>query len=53
LPVGLQEEINNFAIDGFAKRFFATHKRGLFRRRVPMTEMLKWSKVKDKGCAKI
>ncbi|KAG0739665.1 hypothetical protein G6F23_008801 [Rhizopus arrhizus] len=44
LPVGLQQEINRFAIDGFAKRFFATHKRGLFRRRVPMNEMLKWTK---------
>lgn len=44
LPVGLQQEINRFAIDGFAQKYFSTHKRGLFRRRVPMTEMLKWTK---------
>lgn len=45
LPAGLQQEINKFAIDGFAKKYFSTHKRGLFRRRVPMNEMLKWTKV--------
>ncbi|KAG2199428.1 hypothetical protein INT47_011540, partial [Mucor saturninus] len=44
LPVGLQQEINRFAIDGFAQKYFSTHKRGLFRRRVPMNEMLKWTK---------
>ncbi|KAI8344959.1 hypothetical protein BD560DRAFT_411784 [Blakeslea trispora] len=44
LPVGLQQEITRFAIDGFAKKYFATHKRGLFRRRVPMNQMLKWTK---------
>ncbi|KAI9256709.1 Rho GTPase activation protein [Sporodiniella umbellata] len=44
LPVGLQQEINRFAIDGFAQKFFATHKRGLFRKRVPVKEMLKWTK---------
>lgn len=44
LPVGLQQEINKFAIDGFAQKYFSTHKRGLFRRRVPMNEMLKWTK---------
>ncbi|CAO3682455.1 unnamed protein product [Rhizopus stolonifer] len=44
LPAGLQQEINCFAIDGFAQKFFATHKRGLFRKRVPVNEMLKWTK---------
>ncbi|KAI8139231.1 hypothetical protein BJV82DRAFT_255614 [Fennellomyces sp. T-0311] len=45
LPTSLQQEINQFAIDGFAKKYFATHKRGLiFRRRVPMNEMLQWTK---------
>ncbi|KAI8351794.1 hypothetical protein EDC96DRAFT_466952 [Choanephora cucurbitarum] len=44
LPAGLQQEITRFAIDGFAKKYFATHKRGLFRRRVPMNQMLKWTK---------
>jgi hypothetical protein len=46
LPKGLQQEINRFAIDGFAHKFFATHKKGLFRRTVPMDEMLKWTRVK-------
>ncbi|KAG1525155.1 hypothetical protein G6F52_003578 [Rhizopus delemar] len=44
LPKGLQQEINRFAIDGFAHKFFATHKKGLFRRTVPMDEMLKWTR---------
>ncbi|KAI8884398.1 Rho GTPase activation protein [Backusella circina FSU 941] len=44
LPISLKNEINQFAIDGYAKKFFATHKKGLFRRRVPMYEMLKWTK---------
>ncbi|KAI9266631.1 hypothetical protein BDA99DRAFT_480334 [Phascolomyces articulosus] len=45
LPTSLQQEINQFAIDGFAKKYFATHKKGLiFRRRVPMNEMLQWTK---------
>ncbi|KAI8138329.1 hypothetical protein BJV82DRAFT_631889 [Fennellomyces sp. T-0311] len=44
LPTNLQHDINQFAIDGFAQKYFATHKRGLFRRRVPMKEMLEWTK---------
>jgi hypothetical protein len=45
LPAGLKNEINRFAIDGYAKKYFSTHKRGLFRKRVPINKMLKWSKV--------
>ncbi|KAI9364120.1 hypothetical protein BD770DRAFT_462691, partial [Pilaira anomala] len=44
LPSSLQQEINQFAIDGFANKYFATHKRGLFRRTVPMKELLSWTK---------
>ncbi|KAI9478502.1 MAG: Rho GTPase activation protein [Benjaminiella poitrasii] len=44
LPVGLQQDITRFAIDGFAQKYFSTHKRGLFRRTVPMAKMLKWTK---------
>ncbi|KAI9248727.1 Rho GTPase activation protein [Helicostylum pulchrum] len=44
LPSSLQQEINQFAIDGFANKYFATHKRGLFRRAVPMNELLSWTK---------
>ncbi|RCI05817.1 hypothetical protein CU098_000790, partial [Rhizopus stolonifer] len=40
----LQQEINQFSIDGFARRYFATHKRGLFRRAVPMDVLLCWTK---------
>ncbi|KAG1467802.1 hypothetical protein G6F56_004205 [Rhizopus delemar] len=39
-----QNEINQFSIDGFAQKYFATHKRGLFRRRVPVKDMLRWTK---------
>lgn len=44
LPFSLQHEINQFSIDGFAHKYFATHKRGLFRRTVPMNELLCWTK---------
>ncbi|KAI9253534.1 hypothetical protein BDA99DRAFT_520052 [Phascolomyces articulosus] len=44
LPSSLQHDISQFAIDGFAQKYFATHKKGLFRRRVPMKEMLEWTK---------
>ncbi|KAH8549091.1 Rho GTPase activation protein [Umbelopsis sp. PMI_123] len=44
LPVNLQREITQFAIDGFAKKYFSTHKKGLFRRKVPMEQMLQWTK---------
>jgi hypothetical protein len=45
LPANLQQEITQFVIDGFAKKYFSTHKKGLFRRKVPMEEMLQWTKV--------
>ncbi|KAI9285037.1 Rho GTPase activation protein, partial [Umbelopsis sp. AD052] len=44
LPANLQREITQFVIDGFAKKYFSTHKKGLFRRKVPMEEMLQWTK---------
>ncbi|CAO3608897.1 unnamed protein product [Cunninghamella blakesleeana] len=44
LPDGLRQDIKQFAIDGFAQKYFSTHKKGLFRRRVPMNEMLQWTK---------
>ncbi|KAI9187909.1 hypothetical protein H9P43_002300 [Blastocladiella emersonii ATCC 22665] len=33
-----------YKIDGFAKTYFREHKRGLFRRRVPVEKLLVWSK---------
>ncbi|KAK9710499.1 hypothetical protein K7432_008394, partial [Basidiobolus ranarum] len=44
LPPQLVQEIGQFQIDGFAKKYFATHKRGIFRRKVPMEKMLQWTK---------
>ncbi|KAG2183668.1 hypothetical protein INT43_006676 [Umbelopsis isabellina] len=44
LPVNLQREITQFAIDGFAQKYFSTHKKGLFRRKVPREKMLQWTK---------
>ncbi|KAI9297276.1 hypothetical protein K502DRAFT_301114 [Neoconidiobolus thromboides FSU 785] len=43
LPPGLKQDINQFQIDGFAKRFFSTHKKGLFRKKVPLEKMLTWT----------
>ncbi|KAI7831216.1 hypothetical protein BC939DRAFT_437941 [Gamsiella multidivaricata] len=40
LPAELQSSISQFRIAGFAEKYFSTHKKGLFRRRVPMEKML-------------
>lgn len=40
LPAELQSSISQFRIAGFAQKYFATHKKGLFRRKVPMEKML-------------
>jgi len=44
LPSDLQDDINMFQLEGYAKEFFETHKRGIFRRQVPVKEMLCWTK---------
>jgi hypothetical protein len=40
LPAELQSSISQFRIAGFAQKYFSTHKKGLFRRKVPMERML-------------
>ena len=40
LPAELQSSISQFRIAGFARKYFSTHKKGLFRRKVPMEKML-------------
>ncbi|TPX34507.1 hypothetical protein SmJEL517_g02866 [Synchytrium microbalum] len=44
LPHDLKAHINQFKIEGFAQKYFSEHRRGLFRRKVPMTRMLKYQK---------
>ena len=44
LPKELKDEISQFKIDGFAKKYFQTVKKGIFRRTVPMEKRLNWSK---------
>ncbi|KAI8836572.1 hypothetical protein BC829DRAFT_421680 [Chytridium lagenaria] len=36
LPDDLKRHINQFRIDGFAKKYFAEHRKGIFRRREPL-----------------
>ncbi|KAI0236254.1 hypothetical protein L0F63_003880 [Massospora cicadina] len=43
LPSDLQSDINQFQINGFAQRFFSTHKKGLFRKKIPLETLLVWS----------
>ncbi|CAG8773975.1 8698_t:CDS:2, partial [Acaulospora morrowiae] len=40
MPQELQQDIAQFGIDGFARKYFNTHKRGIFRRKVPVEKML-------------
>ncbi|KAI9142002.1 hypothetical protein BKA69DRAFT_1070956 [Paraphysoderma sedebokerense] len=44
LPSELKMNISQFKIDGFAKKYFSTHKRGIFRKKVPVEQMLRFSK---------
>ncbi|CAG8669589.1 4202_t:CDS:2, partial [Cetraspora pellucida] len=44
LPAELQQDINKFRIDGFARKYFNTHKKGIFRRKVPVEKMLLFQK---------
>ncbi|OZJ06875.1 hypothetical protein BZG36_00023 [Bifiguratus adelaidae] len=44
LPKALKNDISKFAINGFARQYFATHKRGIFRKTVPVEEMLQWQR---------
>ncbi|KAG9012778.1 hypothetical protein FRB93_001332 [Tulasnella sp. JGI-2019a] len=45
LPRPLAEDIQQFAVEDFAKRYFNTHRTGLiFKRRVPMEKMMSWQK---------
>ena len=45
LPAELQNEINQFKIDGFAGQFFAERRAGLFRQKVPIEKLLVYQKV--------
>ncbi|KCV70539.1 hypothetical protein H696_02885 [Fonticula alba] len=40
----LHDQIRDFQFDGFAQKNFTVHKKGLFRRRVPLESMLRWTK---------
>jgi Rho GTPase-activating protein 39 len=44
LPMTLVEEINLFQLEGFGKKYFRTAKKGLFRRLIPVRQLLKWSR---------
>ncbi|KAJ3112173.1 hypothetical protein HDU96_004874 [Phlyctochytrium bullatum] len=44
LPDDLKRHINQFRIDGFAKKYFAEHRKGILRRRVPLEKMLVYQK---------
>ncbi|KAJ1336502.1 hypothetical protein BSLG_007286 [Batrachochytrium salamandrivorans] len=44
LPTNLLQDITQFKIDGFAKQYFSEHRRGIFRRKVPLEKMLIFQK---------
>lgn len=45
LPRSLAEDIQQFAVEDFAKRYFNTHRTGLiFKRRVPVEKMMSWQR---------
>lgn len=50
LPHDLASDIQQFVESDFAKRYFSTHRRGfIFRRRVPVSQMMTWQKVRPRS----
>ncbi|EIM79976.1 RhoGAP-domain-containing protein [Stereum hirsutum FP-91666 SS1] len=50
LPQALAEDIQQFVESDFAKQYFSTHKTGfIFRRKVPMEQMMTWQKTSLAG----
>ncbi|KAJ1656630.1 hypothetical protein IWQ61_003836 [Dispira simplex] len=43
IPVQWLADVNKYRLEGFAAEHFSTHKQGLFRRRVPLQYMLRFS----------
>eukprot|EP01089_Gocevia_fonbrunei_P014906 TRINITY_DN4223_c0_g1_i3.p2 TRINITY_DN4223_c0_g1~~TRINITY_DN4223_c0_g1_i3.p2 ORF type:complete len:298 (+),score=56.16 TRINITY_DN4223_c0_g1_i3:270-1163(+) len=44
LPTDIKDEINKFQLKKYAEKYFETHKRGVFRRQVPIKELLMFQK---------
>ncbi|KAJ3412665.1 hypothetical protein HDV05_000415 [Chytridiales sp. JEL 0842] len=44
LPAELQRHIQQFQLVGFAQQYFAEHRKGIFRRKVPIDKMLRYKK---------
>jgi hypothetical protein len=42
LPVSIADQINSFQLENFAKKYFDHHKKGVFRRQIPIKRMLRW-----------
>jgi hypothetical protein len=46
LPPDLAQDIQQFVTSEFAQTYFSTHRKGIiFRRKVPLEEMMSWQKV--------
>jgi hypothetical protein len=45
LDPDIKKEINMFQLEGYAQHYFRTVKKGLFKRTVPVRDLLVWSKV--------
>ncbi len=45
LPKDIKSDIKRFQLEGYAKKYFGTHKKGIFKRQVPIKELLTFQKV--------
>ncbi len=45
LPRDIKKDINKFQLEGYAKKYFKTRKKGLFKKEVPIKEMLTFQRV--------
>jgi len=49
LPQTIKEEINLFQLEGYAAHFFRQKKHGVFRKKIPVQELLQWTDEPLKG----
>jgi len=45
LAEDIKRDIGMFQLEGYANHYFKTRKQGVFRRKVPIHELLVWTKV--------
>ena len=46
LPKEVKKDISKFQLEGYAKKYFKARKKGIFKKQVPIKDMLTFQKVR-------